>query len=216
MTHFLSFGEILEHMILTSFPSFVMHGRLPPKLYGTLNKTLIKEIGQLEEIDTEGVNWSKENYKNGFSTYASYCQLHHTSPNFAELESRLKKHMLKYLSRLNWQVNPKQVKMTTCWANRMGTGCHHTSHNHPMSLISGVYYLNAPKQASPLRIEDPRLNMFMNNPGRKPTAPRAEQPYLTFSPAAGSFVIFESWMRHEVPPHLGKTPRFSISFNYEF
>lgn len=106
--------------------------------------------------------------------------------------------------------------MTTCWVNRMGKGCYHTLHNHPMSLISGVYYLNAPKGASPLKIEDPRLPLFMALPARKASAKSTEQPYLRIPPVAGGLVMFESWTRHEVPPHNDQQDRLSVSFNYEF
>ena len=33
---------------------------------------------------------------------------------------------------------------------------------------------------------------------------------------AGKVVLFESWMRHEVPPNPLKAERISISFNYSW
>jgi uncharacterized protein (TIGR02466 family) len=32
----------------------------------------------------------------------------------------------------------------------------------------------------------------------------------------GRLLLFESWLRHEVPPHAGAAERVSISFNYSW
>jgi uncharacterized protein (TIGR02466 family) len=32
----------------------------------------------------------------------------------------------------------------------------------------------------------------------------------------GQVVLFESWLRHEVPPNPSKAPRISISFNFSW
>jgi uncharacterized protein (TIGR02466 family) len=67
-----------------------------------------------------------------------------------------------------------------------------------------------------LKIEDPRMGFLMNSPPRKASAPANEQNYILLTPRPGDFVLFESWVRHEVPPHRVRAPRLSISFNYEF
>ncbi|NBV50928.1 hypothetical protein EBR78_06890 [bacterium] len=59
----------------------------------------------------------------------------------------------------------------------------------------------------PLKLEDPRMPFFMNAPQGKPM-------YVEVPARAGQFVMFESWLRHEVPPNQSQKPRVSISFNY--
>ena len=56
----------------------------------------------------------------------------------------------------------------------------------------------------------------MAAPPRHHKAPASMQPFMEIAPKAGHFVLFEGWMRHEVTPHLGKKPRLSIAFNYEW
>jgi uncharacterized protein (TIGR02466 family) len=142
--------------------------------------------------------------------------LHKTSPNFGDLEKALRPHVAKFVKALNWDLQGRSIQMTTCWANSMGEGTHHTMHIHPHSVISGVYYVNAPKNSSPLKIEDPRMGYLMASPARTAKAPRTQQNFITIPPKAGGFVLFESWMRHEVPPHRGEQARLSVSFNYEW
>ena len=197
------------------FPTYIYTGGLGPK-GRKLNKHLAKEISVLSEIDRYGQQWSKENYEGGYSSYGSMTQLHRTSPHFAELEKLLRPHVKRYLAKLNWDLLGRKLEMTTCWANSMGNGTHHTLHSHPLSILSGVYYVDVPPKSSPFKIEDPRLGFFMNSPPRKTSAPATEQNYLRIQPKAAELVLFESWVRHEVPPHRGRKNRLSVSFNYEF
>jgi uncharacterized protein (TIGR02466 family) len=196
------------------FPTYIYTGTLPGA--AKLNKDLIKEIATLAKIDGIGQKWSSKNYKGGYSSYASMTKLHRTSPNFNELGDKLKAHVKKFAAKLNWDLMGRKLEMTTCWANSMGHAAHHTLHSHPLSVLSGVYYVSVPKGSSPLKIEDPRMGFLMNSPPRKASAPAIEQNYLLIKPKPGDFVLFESWVRHEVPPHRVRQPRLSISFNYEF
>ena len=45
-------------------------------------------------------------------------------------------------------------------------------------------------------------------------APEAERPFVYLTPRAGTVLMWESWLRHEVPPNAAKSDRISISFNY--
>ena len=42
------------------------------------------------------------------------------------------------------------------------------------------------------------------------------QRFVELKPQAGHVVLFESWMRHEVPQNQSSTERISISFNYDW
>lgn len=205
----------MSSKIESLFPTLLYQGSLPPVQARKLNRHLAAEIETLEGIDSIGRKWSFENYFGGYSSYSSEFRLNKTSPYFAELEKRLMPHVRRYVKSLHWDMSASQIEMTTCWANSMGQGTHHTMHTHPHSLISGVYYVTAPKGSSPLKIEDPRMGLFMAAPTRKASAPKSVQNYVKIEPKPGQFLLFESWMRHEVPPHRGEQPRLSISFNFE-
>lgn len=195
------------------FPSYIYRGSLSGA--ARLNKDFVREIAALEKMDHYGREWSRAHYTGGYSSYSSMTQLHMTSPNFGELKDRLAPHVAKFVSALKWDMRGRKLRMTTCWANSMGQGTHHTLHLHPMSVISGVYYVNLPAGSSPFKIEDPRMGFLMAAPPRKASAPANQKNYIEIRPKPGEFILFESWMRHEVPPHRGKLPRLSISFNYE-
>lgn len=57
---------------------------------------------------------------------------------------------------------------------------------------------------------------FMASPPRKENAQERNQRFVELKPQAGHLVLFESWMRHEVPQNQSSTERISISFNYDW
>jgi len=81
-------------------------------------------------------------------------------------------------------------------------------------VISGTAYVSVPKGASSLRLEDPRLPMMMAAPPRRADAEEAQKPFVYLQPQAGAVLMWESWLRHEVPANAAKAERISVSFNY--
>jgi uncharacterized protein (TIGR02466 family) len=56
----------------------------------------------------------------------------------------------------------------------------------------------------------------MAAPPRLATARPQSRPWFVIPAAAGNVVLFESWLRHEVPPNPVAAERVSISFNYNW
>ena len=96
--------------------------------------------------------------------------------------------------------------------NRMT--CSHTGHIHTNSVISGTYYVKVPDGAGPIVYEDPRLTQMMAAPPRKKTAGPEFKSHVSFTPEALTVLLWESWLRHEVPLNRAQGERISVSFNY--
>jgi uncharacterized protein (TIGR02466 family) len=58
--------------------------------------------------------------------------------------------------------------------------------------------------------------MLMAHPGRKKGAPRDLLPFVAIAPAPGTVLLWESYLRHEVPMNQAAEERISISFNYRW
>jgi uncharacterized protein (TIGR02466 family) len=56
----------------------------------------------------------------------------------------------------------------------------------------------------------------MAAPPRTADAAERNQPWVTMPVAAGTVLLFESWLRHEVPPNPVAAERVSISFNFNW
>lgn len=179
-------------------------------------KDLKKEIFQIHNADQNGQKWSSLNYPCGYTSYGSMDQLHRMSSTFEDLQKKLDLHVNKYLKTLGYETRKKGLKLNSMWVNIMGSGAQHTAHIHPHSVISGTFYVDVPPGASAIRFEDPRLGLFMNSPLVKANAPASRQRFVSLNPKAGEVVLFESWLKHEVPRHTGRRERISISFNYDW
>lgn len=203
-------------MIKSLFPTFIYYA--PLKTQGTKerNKEIKEEALKFAEIDEQGQIWSKKNYKGGYTSYGSIAQLHQVSTTFEDLEKEINKHVRKFVKHLEMDIDPKELKMSSCWINIMPTDVIHTMHIHPLSVISGTYYVQTPKNCSSIKFEDPRLDAFMASPPRKHNAKDHNQRHYSLNPTAGHVVLFESWLRHEVPKNDANEERISISFNYDW
>lgn len=197
------------------FPTIVYQKSLGSNL-ASLNKELLRECYIYRDLDEEGLKWSKLNYVGGYTSYATINDLFDLSPTFAELRKRLDRHVSVFAKHLQMDLGHGKLEMSTCWINIMPAQVSHNLHLHPLSVISGTYYVSTPKGTSALKFEDPRMSKFMAAPPRARKAKLENQRYVSLQPKAGQFILFESWLRHEVPPNPSKEDRVSISFNYEW
>ncbi|MEM6324127.1 MAG: TIGR02466 family protein, partial [Pseudomonadota bacterium] len=92
----------------------------------------------------------------------------------------------------------------------------HGSHIHPHSVISGTLYVAMPPETSALKLEDPRLPMMMAAPPRRRNAREDQRSFVKVAPAVGEVLLWESWLRHEVPMNMAEEDRMSVSFNYKW
>jgi uncharacterized protein (TIGR02466 family) len=199
--------------VLSLFPTRVYSAPLQTSGARAFNARLVHECEQYRADDAAGRAWSRERYPGGYTSYGSLNRMHQLSPTFATLARRLVRHVARYARALEFDLEGRELALTDCWINMMPRGVTHGLHLHPLSTISGTYYVRTPKGVPGLKLEDPRLDRFMAAPPRKPAA---AQPWVTLPVAAGRVLLFESWLRHEVPPNPVAAERISISFNFNW
>jgi uncharacterized protein (TIGR02466 family) len=204
--------------IQSLFPTLLYHAPLQHAAAASaeLNRRLLREAWQFAEDDLAGQRWSKRNYPGGYTSYGSLSRLQQLSPTFARLEQLLQRHVRRYAKALAFDLSDRALVMTDCWVNIMPSGVSHGSHLHPLSTLSGTYYVRTPAKSSAIKFEDPRLDRFMAAPPRRADGPSRLQPWQTVQPKAGDCLLFESWLRHEVPANQSRTPRISVSFNFNW
>ncbi len=181
-----------------------------------LRRDLLKQCYLVRDTDPEGLEWSQEHYPNGYTSYGSITDLHRRYPHFEELSREIDRHVKIFARHLEMDLQEGCLEMTSLWVNIMPTTVTHTSHLHPLSVLSGTYYVSVPQGASALKFEAPRLAMMMAAPPKLPGAAVRNQPFITLQPRPGQVALWESWLRHEVPPNKSQKDRVSISFNYDW
>lgn len=180
----------------------------------TLNPILVAACKALARDDAAGRAWSKANAYPGYTSYASLNDLPTRDPAFADLKRALDPHAAAFAKALHFDLGRRKLKLDAIWVNVLEPGGAHSGHIHPLSVLSGTYYVDVPAGASVLKLEDPRLPQMMAAPPRGEDAPEDLRAFVSVAPKAGDLLLWESFVRHEVLPNGAKKARVSVSFNY--
>ena len=170
----------------------------------------------IAEDDEAGQAWCEENGYPGYTSYASLTDLGWRFPIFADLIQSLDVHVAAFAEDLEFDLDDRPLKLEDIWINILPEGGMHASHIHPQSVISGTTYVSMPKGASALKLEDPRSARMMAAPARRKDAREDLRSFVYVSPDVGDVLLWESWLRHEVPMNMAEQERISVSFNYSW
>jgi len=179
-----------------------------------LNTDLARASRAVASDDVAGQDWSQRNLYSGYTSYASLNDLVWRDPDFADLAARLELHVAAFAKACDFDLDGGRLELDSLWINILEPGGVHSGHIHPHSVVSGTYYVEVPDGASALKFEDPRLPMMMAAPPRKARAARDAKTHVSIAPRAGTLLLWESFLRHEVTRNDAAAQRISISFNY--
>lgn len=181
-----------------------------------VNEEIERAARSLAVDDEAGIAWCAEHGYPGYTSYASLDDLPWRFPVFADLEARLAPHVRRFAKASAFDLGGGRLVLDDIWVNVLPASGFHTGHIHPHSVVSGTYYVAVPAGAAALKFEDPRLGLMMAAPPRKGRVPRDSQTFVTMAPKAGDVLLWESWLRHEVPVNRSGEDRISVSFNYRW
>ena len=179
-----------------------------------LNADLAKSCRVISQEDRAGQDWCRKNGYRGYTSYASLDDLPWRFPDFADLAKHLDKHVAAFAKTLDVDLGKKALVLDDLWINILPPGGAHSAHIHPHAAISGTYYVAIPEGAGAIKFEDPRLGFMMSAPPRRKTARPENRTFVTVAPKERTLLLWESFVRHEVPVNEAKEDRISVSFNY--
>jgi len=182
--------------------------------FAAFNGELEQAVRMLAREDRAGRAWCKAQGYGGYTSYASLDDLAKRATVFETLKTKLDRHAAAFAEALAFDLGGRKLKLDSLWVNVLKPGAAHSGHIHPHSIISGTVYVAVPPGASALKLEDPRLPLMMAAPPRRRGADEPLQSFVYLTPEPGTILMWESWLRHEVPANAAKTERISISFNY--
>ncbi|MDB9435352.1 TIGR02466 family protein [Dolichospermum lemmermannii CS-548] len=185
------------------FPTSVWHFSL--ENYQQLNPPLLETIYAEERRDSQGEKWSN------ILGWHSKDRLHERD-SFDNLIQIINQNVLEVATFLQWDLQKFSLKITTCWAIINRKLASNSVHNHPNSILSGVYYLKTPENCGGIFFSDPRPASQMIVP------PSIELnlwtfPKITYKAREGTMLIFPSWLLHGVEMNMSDEDRVCISFN---
>ena len=177
--------------------------------YQRLNADLMAYIDKLRNAEPEGrkrsneLGWQSEDFDFGVPVVAEFATL--------ALE-RARQYGLAH----SWRFpSHMQLAVWDLWANANGKLASNNPHNHPNSILSGVYYVKAEGDCGDLLFLDSRKQATMLQPDFSERTPiNSAVQYI--SPEVGTMIMFPSWLEHGVKQNMSDAERISIAFNMEF
>ena len=156
------------------------------------------------DVDYDFINslQKESNDSNSISTDRSVLN----DSRMTELNSFILEQIKQFVDIVYKPVNELEIYITQSWVNYTKNGESHHLHNHPNSLISGVFYVNANDT-----IEFVNVNGGIDIQAREIDVLNARSWAVPTS--ANKLVIFPSSLWHKVPKSTSNETRISIAFN---
>ena len=170
----------------------------------------------IAEDDEAGQAWCDREGYPGYTSYASLSDLPWRFPIFQQVVDCLDRHVAAFAEDLEFDLADRKLVLEDIWINILPEGCSHSSHLHPHAVISGTTYVAMPGGTSALKLEDPRSGRLMAAPPRNKDAREDRRTFVYITPEVGDVLLWESWLRHEVPMNMAEAERISVSFNYKW
>jgi uncharacterized protein (TIGR02466 family) len=184
-----------EPIIHSLFPTPVFFSSLERKLTPLETKFLNKK--EKDTYHNQGNITSNDNY------------VLNEKP-FLNLKNELDLKVKEYFDKIICPSNKVKPYITQSWLNYTKRNQYHHKHQHPNSLVSGVFYINADEKLDkikffkedyqPIKLEIKEYNLFNSQS-------------WWFTVKTGDIVLFPSSLTHMVETKEGDNTRVSLAFN---
>jgi uncharacterized protein (TIGR02466 family) len=152
------------------------------------------------------------NYKNTFNPGGKLAKMPDTS-FFVEF---IKKKSHSFLYSCGYDTSNLDFRVELFFSE-MFNGDFHQLHTHPNCLLSGILYLQVPENSAPLVMYDPKPHrkfaMYSKLQNTSITNPEVSWDKIFFKPEVGKFLMWESWLEHEVLINKSVEGRITAVFN---
>jgi len=170
--------------------------------YNSIKDDLIAWIYQYQKTD-EGVIISN---RGGWQSRSDF----YFEPSFIRFYDYILRHILNSIPFVD--VN---VTLQNMWININKKGDLNISHNHPESMLSGVFWVKTPNECGKINFES--LESFNYSFFHRKAHPELRKinfdSCVEFDPKEGSILLFPANLRHMVNQNQSDEDRISIAFN---
>ena len=151
----------------------------------------------------------KDHYKNDGNITSNNNYILNEKP-FVNIKKELHLKVKDYFDKIISPANNITPYITQSWLNYTETNQYHHKHQHPNSLVSGVFYINCNKEHDKIKFFNDtyktiRLEIKEWNLWNSET--------WWFSVKTGDVILFPSSLTHMVETKQGDNTRISLAFN---
>ena len=107
-------------------------------------------------------------------------------------------------------ANSTEPRVIRVWGTVLGDGGHQVPHMHPVSWLSGVYYVGVPADMAQT---DPQAGWIEFGAPPEDLVTAKDPELHAVQPREGRLLLFPSWLYHRSWPFEAKAARISIAFD---
>jgi uncharacterized protein (TIGR02466 family) len=187
---------MIESNINGIFPTPIYISKLDREL---TNKELsFIDKTKLDVYKNEGNTTSNDNYILNHKAFKDLKE---------DLDLRIKDYFEKVISPTD-AITPY---ITQSWLNYTETNQYHHKHEHPNSLVSGVFYINCDEQFDKIKFYKKDIYSIIKPEIKEWNLYNSETWW--FSVKTGDIILFPSSLTHMVENKKGDNTRISLAFN---
>ena len=191
----------------------------------TIFPTILHDLKSIDYNKKELLNFcysEKKKYPEGLEGRSNIGNSWHSSDHYMGEDNLISSILSSSIS--SYFIDNKIFKekiqycISNAWININAKGGSNALHDHPGASLSGVFWINAPKDSGNIVFKNP------HNFVESSTLPRyadhlsaSFNKYQSFylEPKEGYMVLFPSHIQHNVNENLSNEDRISISFNLQ-
>ena len=185
----------METTINSIFPTPIYISQLNRKL--TTEELSFIDKTKLDVYKNEGNTTSNNNYI-----------LNHEL--FTDLKTEIDLKVQDYFDKVISPANNITPYITQSWLNYTETNQYHHKHQHPNSLVSGVFYINCNEEFDKIKFFNDKYSSI--KPEVKDWNLWNSETWW-FSVKTGDVILFPSSLTHSVETKQGNNTRISLAFN---
>jgi uncharacterized protein (TIGR02466 family) len=182
----------------------IIHSLFPtPVFFSSLER-------KLTPLETKFLNKKEKDTYNNTGNITSNDNYVLNEKPFLNLKNELDLKVKEYFDKIICPSNKVKPYITQSWLNYTKRNQYHHKHQHPNSLVSGVFYINADEKLDkikffkedyqPIKLEIKEYNLFNSQS-------------WWFTVKTGDIVLFPSSLTHMVETKEGDNVRTSLAFN---
>jgi len=157
----------------------------------------------------KSVPYDRMNSKNGDMSIDKYVL-----DDLPDLKKKLALHCNTYLAKDLSVSKNSNFYFLNSWIVKHHKGDYAQSHLHTNSMISGVYYVNVPKDSGNIIFQKENTNIFYPNINVEFNEINTiNSKEYTIDVEEGMVLLFPSWLLHSVLENLNDETRYSLAFN---
>ena len=182
-----------------------IHGIFPTPIY------ISKLDRSLTEQELLFVNQTKPNTYNNLGNTTSNDNYILNQEPFKNLKEELNLRIKDYFDKIISPANNITPYITQSWLNYTETNQYHHRHEHPNSLVSGVFYINCDEKFDKIKFYKKDIYQTIKPQIKEWNLWNSENWW--FSVKTGDIILFPSSLTHMVETKEGTNTRISLAFN---